>query len=165
MTTSVRDLLYPSEEGAARTQLGTQSGPLFANLPAVLSRDRVTTAVLAVLDFPMSDLILKAWEAFEKVRDARVQTRGKPRARVLVLVGGHTLSSTQHPKIECDLNGTRIFDLTLDLELSLRFEGVVVTVVAGEIAEIGPGSALGKVSLKAKGVTLVPDREVRVTLP
>jgi len=164
MTTTARDLLFPSE-AAGKKVLGNQSRAVLADLPKVLSPDKIITAVLAVLDFPLSDLLFTAWEGYDQVRMAKAETRGTIKARKQVRIGGHTVRSTQHPKIECDLEGTRIFDLILDFELSLRFDGVVVTVVEGEVVSIGPGSALAKASLKAKGVTLVPDRERRITFP
>jgi hypothetical protein len=162
-TLSLRQLLFPSE--AAGKQNVDNHLDVLVTLPAPVSREQVIAAVLGVLDIPLGDVIFRAWESFSEVRKAMAETRGHPESRQQVRVAGHTLTSTHHPTIECDLEGKKLFDLVLDLDLSLHFDGVVVTVGAGEIVAIGPGDAVGSASLKAKSIALVPDQEVRVTFP
>jgi hypothetical protein len=157
-------LLVPSEE-AGKANVDKHLDPV-VTLRAGVSRDQVITAVLGLLDIPLADVISGAWESYADVRKAMAETRGNPETDPRqIRIAGHTLTSTHHPSIEGELDGAVVFHLDLDLELSLHFDGVVVTVAAGKVVSIGPGDAVAAASLKAKGVTLIPDQEVRVSFP
>jgi hypothetical protein len=132
-------------------------------LPAAISREQLLEAVVGLLDIPLADVIFPAWEQYSEVRRAMTETREHPRLVRQVRVAGHTLTSTHHPTVECHLEGTKLFELKLELDLSLHFVGVVVTVARGEITAIEPGDATVTASLKtAAGETLIPERQLIV---
>jgi hypothetical protein len=158
---SVRQLLVDSPQ-SAKEQVGKHLDAL-VKLPLGISRDQAIEAILGLLDIPLADVIFPAWEQYNDVRRAIAETRDQPGVVRQVRVAGHTLTSTHHPTLECDLDGNKLFLLELELDLSLHFAGVVITIARGEIMAIGPGDATVTASLKtAKGVTLIPERQLIV---
>ena len=160
-TIGVRQLLVDSAE-TAKTQLDKHLDVL-VKLPAGMTRDEVVEAIWDLLDIPLADIIFPAWDQYEAIRQAKAETREHPEVTRKIDVGGHTLTSTHHPSLECDLEGKRLFVLQLELDLSFHFNGVAVTIARGEIEAIGPGDATVSATLKtATGVTLIPERQLIV---
>jgi hypothetical protein len=139
---------------------------VLVTLPVGLSREQVLEAVWGLLDIPLSDVIFPAWEQYSDVRRAMAETRDQPRLVRQVRVGGHTLSSKHHPSLACELEGTQVFVLDLELDLTLHFTGAVVSIAGGEITAVAPGDATVTASLKtASGVTLIPERQLITVVP
>jgi hypothetical protein len=163
-TLSVRQLLSGSPQTAKEDV--DKHLDVLVTLPAGLSREEVLEAIWGLLDIPLADIIFPAWEQYSDVRRAMAETRDKKGVVRQVRVGGHTLTSKHHPSLECELEGTRVFALELDLELALHFTGAVVSVAGGEITAVGPGDATVTASLKtASGVTLIPERQLIIVVP
>ena len=163
-TLSVRQLLSGSPQ-AAKDDVAKHLDVL-VTLPAGLSREEVLEAIWGLLDIPLADVIFPAWEQYSDVRRAMAETRDQPRLVRQVRVGGHTLTSKHHPSLECELEGTKVFVLELELDLALHFTGAVVSVAGGEITAVGPGDATVTASLKtAAGVTLIPERQLSIVVP
>jgi len=158
-TYSVRQLLVESPQ-SAKEQVDKQLD-IKVKLPPAISREQIVEAIVGLLDIPLADVIFPAWEQYGEIRRAMAETRDHPQLVRQVRVAGHTLKSTHHPTIECDLEGKKLFELKLELELSLHFVGVVVTVANGEITVIEPGDATVTASLKTEsGATLIPERQL-----
>lgn len=158
-TYSVQQLLVESRQ-SAKDQVDKHLD-VKVKLPAAISREQLVEAVVGLLDIPIADVIFPAWEQYSEVRRAMTETREHPRLVRQVRVAGHTLTSTHYPTVECDLEGAKLFELKLELDLSLHFVGAVVTVARGEITAIEPGDATVTASLKtATGATLIPERRL-----
>jgi hypothetical protein len=115
---SVRQLLIASPE-SARNQIDKQLDKL-VRLPAGISRDQSIEAILGLLDIPLADVLFAAWEQYNEVRKAKVETRDHPGTVQQVRIAGHTLTSTHHPSLQCDLDGKNLFVVQLQLDLSLH---------------------------------------------
>jgi hypothetical protein len=158
---TVRQLLTPSEQ-AAKEQLNSHLDAA-VKLKVGISREQVIEAILGLFDIPLTDILFPAWEQYREVREAMARTREEPGTVCQVRVGGHTLTSKHRPTLECDLDNVNVFTLKLELDLSVHFAGVVVTITRGEIKSLGPGDATVTASLKTdKGVTLIPDQQLIV---
>jgi len=128
-----------------------------------IPREKVVEAILGLFDIPLTDLLLPAWEQYRDVREAMTKTREQPGTVRQVRVAGNTFKSQHHPTLECDLDEVKVFDLGLELDLSLHFVGVVLTIARGEIISIGPGDATVSASLSTtNGVTLIPAQHLIV---
>jgi hypothetical protein len=157
---SVRQLLAPSTQ-AATEQIDTQLDAA-VKLRVGISREQVIEAILGLCDIPLADILFPAWEQYRDVRDALAATRQQPATVRQVRIAGHTFNSKHHPTLECDLDDVKVFELELELDLSLHFAGVL-TIARGEITTIALGDATVAASLKtAKGVTLIPEQQMIV---
>lgn len=158
---SVRQLLVDSPQ-TAKAQVDKHLDVL-VKLPPGITREQAIEAIWGLLDIPLADIIFPAWDQYQAIRQARVETREHPGVTRKVDVGGHVLTSTHHPSLECDLDGKRLFVLQLELDLAFHFNGVAVTIARGEIEAIGAGDATVTATLKsATGVTLIPERQLIV---
>lgn len=159
---TVRQLLSPPGQ-PARDHLDKHLDQAEVKLRGGISRDQVIEAILGLFDVPLADILFPAWQQYRDVREAMAMTREQPGTVRQVRVAGHTLKSQHHPTLECDLDDVKVFELKLELDLSLHFAGVVVTIAQGEITSLGPGDATATVSLKTdKGVTLIPEQQLIV---
>jgi hypothetical protein len=166
-STSLTSLLFGT--GDARTTLRQRLGPLLVDLPvgslaADLSTE-IATAVTDLLDMPLGQLALDAWEKHQRVRWACEQTRRQPRRREVVRLAAHKVTVTQHPTVELTLAGTTQRLLTLDLVVEVTVTVATLIVEYGRIAEVRPGSATAEATLSAGDVRLAHGALERIELP
>jgi hypothetical protein len=162
--TTVRDLLFDNPAEA----VGTLTHEL--ETTRVLTSDLVPAGDAAIgivdlLDSPVGNLIASAWAEFAAVQKACAETRDAPGSRQEVRVGRHTIQSTQHPRLEAEIDNRSIPLLTLELVVSLTMDAVVVTVAAGQVVTIALGEATGEIKLSCGDVTLAEHTVTRVVLP
>src|SRR6266571_3898446 len=128
--TTVSDLLFdnPADGVPMLTQELESANVLTGDLvPAGDS----AAAILDLLDTPVGNLIASAWAKFAAVQKACAETRAKPGSRQQVRAGHQSIQSTQHPRLEAEIDHRSIPLLTLDLIVSLTMDAVVVTVAGG----------------------------------
>ena len=88
-----------------------------------------------------------------------------PGSRQQVRAGHRTIQSTQHPRLEVDIDNKSITLLTLDLIVSLSVDAIVVTVAGGRVSTVALGDANGEVTLTCRGITLAKRAANHVVLP
>jgi len=162
--TTVSDLLFdnPADGVAMLTHELESANVLTGDL---VPAGDAAAALLDLLDTPVGDLIVSAWDKFGTVQKACAETRAKPGSRQQVRVGHHSFQSTQHPRLEAEIDNKSIPLLTLDLILSLTVDGVVVTVAAGRVVTVALGDATGEIKLNCGDVTLAKRAVTGVVLP
>lgn len=162
--TTVSDLLFdnPADGVPTLTQELESANVLTGDLvPAGDS----AAAILDLLDTPVGNLIASAWAKFAAVQKACAETRAKPGSRQQVRAGHQSIQSTQHPRLEVEVDNRSIPLLTLDLIVSLTMDAVVVTVAAGRVVTVALGDATGEITLKSGDVTLAKHAVNHVVLP
>lgn len=125
---------------------------------------QLATTIATLLDMPVGDLAVQAWEQGRRVRVACQQTRGHPGSRQVVRLLEHTISSTQHPAVDVDagpVHGT-LLTLTLDVEIAVSPTDVVVE--QGRIVDVRPGTASAEAKLAVGGVVLARRKTRRFDL-
>ena len=124
--------------------------------------EALAQAVWDVFDFPLGDLIFRAWDDYKKVEDAKAATLGTLGEPDVVEIGVHTITSTHHPSIE--LEPTRTDVCTLDLKLELKVSTARVSVAGGRVTKVAPGDATAKATLGYEGHELLSTRPVKIRL-
>jgi hypothetical protein len=162
--TTVRDLLFDDPADAVATLTHK------LEIANVLTSDLVpagdaAAGIAHLLDNPVGNLIASAWAKFAAVQKACEETRNKPGSRQEVRVGHHTMQSTQHPRLEAEIDNRSIPLLTLELVVSLTMDAVVVTVASGRVVTIALGDATGEIRLNCGDVTLADHLVTHVFLP
>jgi hypothetical protein len=122
-------------------------------------------AIVGLLDVPVESLVIPAWAKFAAVQRACAETRAQPGSRQQVRAGHHTIRSTQHPRLEAEVDNTSIPVLTLDLTVSLSMDAIVATVAAGRVVTVALGDVNGEVTLNCGDVTLAKRTVNHVVLP
>jgi hypothetical protein len=122
-------------------------------------------AIVGLLDTPVESLVIPAWAKFTAVQRACAETRAQPGSRQQIRAGHHTIQSTQHPRLEAEIDNTSIPVLTLDLIVSLTVDAIVATVAAGRVVTVALGEVNAQVTLKCGDATLAQRAVNRVVLP
>lgn len=148
-TTKVSDRL-----GAGLTQ-GPEANHIKAaltkaapGLPLSVLLDGVSRAVQDVLDVPVTDVLVGAWERARDLRAALETTRRSPSASALVPLVAHAISSEHRPYVDVVVGGVPLTRLVFPVSVKFGLEGVVVRVQQGRITEILAGTVKIKGTVK-----------------
>jgi hypothetical protein len=162
--TTVSEMLFdnPNDGAASLTHELETSNVLAGSLVAA---GDAAAAILDLLDIPAVGVVTEAWSKFAAVQKACEETRTHPGARQQVRAGHRTIRSTQHPRLEVDVDNQSIPLLTLELIVSLSVDAIVVTVTAGRISSVSLGDANGEATLTCGEMTLAKRTVHHVLLP
>ena len=158
MTTTINDVLFGSAS-AARRQLGERlkAANLLSN--ELKPSAYVGDALASLLDIPIGNVLIGAWHDNRLVQDACRRTRAHPGMLEKVYLLTSEVTCKHHPQIDLDTAGCRMTLLTLELELNLTINSLVVDVAGGQVVAVGPGTADARATLKV-GRTVLAERHV-----
>ncbi len=158
MTTLTELLIEPQADAA--TELASALG----RSPAVLAKlsvgglavpdVEVANAIMTLLDLPVGNIVLKGWDEYRGIAEAKRATADDHNSRQVVRLLEHRITSSHEPVVEVELNGVTYPLLKMTLEIELRLSTVDVTVERGAVADVRPGSSSAKASLSAGKVVL-----------
>jgi hypothetical protein len=117
-------------------------------LPLGTVLDGIGRAVQDLLDVPVSDILVGAWNRSRDLKAAIEKTRASDDATELVPLLGHTITSEHRPSVEIVKDEVAIARLVFPLRLEFRLEGVVLRVRKGRISEILAGTVKVKATMK-----------------
>ncbi len=117
-------------------------------LPLGAVVDGVAHAVRELLDVPVTDVLVGAWERARDLKAAIQKTRESADASELVPLLGHTITSEHRPYVEIVKDDVAIARLVFPLTLEFRLEGVVLRVRKGRVSEILAGTVKVKATMK-----------------
>lgn len=104
--------------------------------------------IASVLDFGVAEKILApAWQRWQLLQEYRDTDKHPPGESALVPLYEHTVRSSHRPHIDLLAKDVEIGRLTLQVELALDINGVVLRIKDGRIWGIESGSAAGRGSL------------------
>jgi len=161
-----------SEQLGAGLELGPESRELKAALvkaapalPLGALVDGVAHAVQEMLDVPVTDVLVGAWNRSRDLR-AAVQTTGEsPNASMLVPLLAHTITSEHRPYVEVTKGEVPIARLVFPLRLEFRVEGMVLRVRQGRISDILGGSIKVKATLKFGDFVILDKALAPIVIP
>jgi hypothetical protein len=144
-----------SEQLGAGLDVGAESQEIKAalvkaapGLPMGALVEGVAQAVQEMLDVPLTDVILGAWNRSRDLHAALQTTRESDNATVLVPLLGHTITSEHRPYVEVMQDEVPIARLVFPVKIECRLEGVALRVQHGRIGEILTGTVKIKGTLK-----------------
>ena len=117
-------------------------------LPLGTVLDGIGRAVQDLLDVPVSDILVGAWNRSRDLKAAIEKTRASDDTTELVPLLGHTITSEHRPSVEIVKDEVAIARLVFPLRLEFRLEGVVLRVRKGRISEILAGTVKLKATMK-----------------
>jgi hypothetical protein len=144
-----------SEQLGAGLDLGTESREIKAalvkaapGLPLGALVDGVARGVQEMLDIPVTDVLVGAWNRSRDLWAALQTTTESPNATMLVPLLAHTITSEHRPYVEVTKGEVPIARLVFPLKLEFRVEGVALRIRQGRISEILGGTIKVKATLK-----------------
>ena len=129
-------------------------GPLTVSGLSVPEVD-VWSTVGRLLDTPIVNVAVRAWNSWAAVRDAKAKSLKSPGIPVILMLGKHDIVSTQSPVVEGTVGPVSAKLVQLGLELKLTIEAVELTVTDGEIVDVEVGTAEGTATLSLQNHKLI----------
>ena len=140
-----------------RKTAGRHTAPLTAN--------DLITPMSELLDVSLMDIIVRAWNSnnlFEKYLDPEKYDPSKP---VLISLKKHSITSTHAPRIDINMNGSRLGQIDFEIDLTLTLEGVILELRGGELREIRTGQLVGSGTLKCEKLVLLKRSTGAIDVP
>ena len=164
----VRDLLpkaYDDFDGAMRKRL--EEEPDFKDLKDRGFDDflwrtvggKALDAVSETLDFNVFGVFARAWVKANEIKLCAEESLKNTDEPVYLRLGKHTATATLKPTIEVIVDPFGKTRIPLDLDLSAVFETAELTLVNGEITEVGAGKCKVTALLKLGGKKLHQPQE------
>ena len=151
-----------SEQLGAGLDLGTESREIKAalvkaapGLPLGALVDGVARGVQEMLDIPVTDVLVGAWNRSRDLWAALQTTTESPNATMLVPLLAHTITSEHWPFAR----------LVFPLKLEFRVEGVALRIRQGRISEILGGTIKVKATLKFGDFVLFDKALAPIAIP
>ena len=136
------------DAGAESKEIKDAIASAAPGLPLGAVVDGVARAVRELLDVPVSDVLVGAWERARDLRAAIQKTRESADATELVPLLSHTITSEHRPYVEIVKGEVAIARLVFPVKLEFRLEGVVLRVRQGRISDILAGTVKVKATMK-----------------
>jgi hypothetical protein len=115
---------------------------------------QVSGSLLDLLDMPIGNLAVHAWNSVEQVERAKKRTLEAPGSREVIRLGKHSITSRQSPTVEASLAGSTITVLRLTIEVRIQVSGVRLAIESGRLVNITSGEAQASATVSADGATL-----------
>ena len=141
-------------EGAAIPELEKSIETSLKDKAALISTAALITAIGALLDIPLQDILVEAWnkgELFKKYTDPE---HYDPDKEVTLVLKKHEVESTHKPRIDVELNGVTIHSIDFELGVKLGLEGIVLDLRGGRVVDVRSGTIQGHAKLTCEGLIL-----------
>lgn len=127
-------------------------GELGQHLPKFSQKalaEEIITKIGEALDVGLDELFASGWKKYEEIQVYADPALHPPEETILVPLADHTVQSSHNPRVELRIKDMLIGSISLDVQLALALEGVVLKIQAGRIREIraGSGRAAGKLEI------------------
>lgn len=142
---------------AAKRSVGDAVAKLATRLTTVGSRfvcGEVGTVADGLLDSDVTDIVAHGWERHRAIVEAKEWTRANPGGEKLVPLATHTVTSTCASHVDVFVEEALVTRIDLGVRLDTTFEGAVVAVRRGEVADVRSGRVQVKGTVSCEGVTV-----------
>lgn len=150
---------------ALRLATGSDSSPELSSLKSAFSRKPGSLAfgkiiastadkVRDLLDIRLTEIMVRAWNQSQQIREAIEQTKESEGETVLLPLVEHTIESEHRPSIELRQGRETIGKVVFRMKLALHVEGVQIKIEQGKIREILSGQ------VNAQGTVKVGDLKI-----
>jgi hypothetical protein len=155
-TPSVRDVLFEPASGSdVSSTLGSGSpgeavDKQLAGVPPGLrgfTRDEILRILADVLQLPIMDLLAAGWRKWDELIAAARRTLANPGESDVVELANRHITSSQHPRIEVELDGEKIATIDFEIEVTIEVHAVTAIVTSGKLSALRSGQADIEVTL------------------
>ncbi len=139
------------------------SAPESAKLPGLVGR--MEAYLQELLDIPFEEVLTEGWKRYDAIRSVCEKSKKSPEKTFFLSLAKHSLLSEHHPRIEIELGGEKIGEITFDIRLRLTLEGFVLRIRGGEIVAIDTGNCLAVGTVAYGEIVLIEKGPEKVALP
>jgi len=127
--------------------------------------EKMLGAVTEALREPLADVLGEVWKQRKEMREIAAKGAEAHDVEGDVELIKHTVTWGLHPTIRLELNGQDVGKVDLDVDISLKIEGVQLVIKNARITKIKTGDLTSTVALKWKGLPLGAPRTRTINLP
>jgi hypothetical protein len=127
--------------------------------------EKMLGAVTEALREPLADVLGEVWKQRKEMREIAAKGAEPHDVEGDVELIKHTVTWGLHPTIRLELNGQDVGKVDLDVDISLKIEGVQLVIKNARITKIKTGALTSTVALKWKGLPLGAPRTRTISLP
>jgi len=117
------------------------------------------------LDPKVSDVMIAAWKKYQDIVQFTDEKKYPPDKTYLVSLAEHTMESTYNPTIEILFNNQKVSEISFEIKVYLKIEGINLEIQGGKIMKIHTGSCKGGGSVKLEDLTILEKETESFTLP
>lgn len=130
-----------------------------------VASDAVMSKLDDVLDVDLAAVMATAWSRAELLRKYLDPKTYDSDETILLSLAEHSVHSTHHPSIEVLINNKKVSSVSLEIDVELVIDGLVLKIEHGSITEIQTGSCQVTGSLKCAGVLIAEEQSKSISLP
>jgi hypothetical protein len=130
-----------------------------------ISSAALVGAVAALLDLPLMDIIVRAWNEGKLFRKYLDPEHYDPEEVISIKLKKHKVSSTHRPKIDVELNGRTIDTIDFELDIMLALDGIILDVQDGKVRKVRAGRVKGECTIKCENLIVFRRETEAMDLP
>jgi len=159
---TLRSVLYGADVGSSELRQALQDtgalGAVAETLPglpiglrnAVIGE--MASVVSGVLELELGFLLLTGWQKYEALTDAAQRTVSNPGAEEIVDLATHRIVSTHRPLIDLVVDGAKISEVELQIEVTFALHAVCGVISGGRLIALRSGRADVTAELRCEGI-------------
>jgi hypothetical protein len=126
---------------------------------------RLEEQIENIFGVPLGDVLLGGWRKYEELIEAARRSVADPATEELVPLDTHDIVSIHRSRIDITLDGRKVAEVHVELDITIHVEAVVAVVRVGRLVELETGRAMVGASLACGDANLEwPPRDLDLRL-
>jgi len=118
--------------------------------------DEIVTVMRRVLGVAVVDLLGAAWRKWEPLAAAGRRSLESPGSTEIVELLDHRITSTHQPGVDITVDGVKVAEIRLDVEIAIEIHGLTAVVTEGRLSALRTGRGEVSLNVSVDGTPLPP---------
>jgi hypothetical protein len=128
-------------------------------------RSSLDDGLKSIMSVTLRDVVTGAWDSYTGLKEYSDAKKYPPQERVVAPLKQHTISSSHRPHLELRVAEQLVATIEIEVELALEIDAITLTMQAGKVREVRPGSCKATGTVKCGKTTLAQRKSESVVLP
>ena len=172
---TVGDLFSGLQGGDWVEALTSVESPLFARLTRALPGHgflnvsgpfkTIAARIPDLLRLDLGAILVGGWKKVAEFQRYADPARYPPDETIFVKLGQHTVTSSHKPSLDIVVDGVKVDTVPFELKLTVTLDTALLTIRAGEVLAVSPGTCKAAGEFKCEGYSLVRREPRSIKLP
>jgi hypothetical protein len=118
--------------------------------------DEIVSVMRRVLGVAVVDFLGAAWRKWEPLAAAAQRSLESPGTTEIVELLDHRITSTHRPGVDVTVDGVKVAEIRLDVEIAIELHGLTAVVTQGRLSALRTGRGEASLNLSLDGTPLPP---------
>jgi hypothetical protein len=118
--------------------------------------DEIVVVMRRVLGVAVVDLLGAAWRKWEPLAAAARRSLETPGSTEIVELLDHRITSSHQPGVDIAVDGVKIAEIRLDVEIAIEIHGLTAVVTDGRLSALRTGRGEASLNVSVDGTPLPP---------